>query len=340
MTRVQCLYPFDAPAQARLRAAAPGLDLVFAGTDSQAGVDALEADGIDALLANFCPSDLRRLPKLRWLGIVGAGIDHIRAGRPWDHGVTVTNGSGLHGTAIAEFTLAQLLQFSQRSADRQANQARRGWPMPWTDPWLALLGTALRGKTVTVVGYGSIGREIARLAHAFGMRVLAVKADPSARRDRGYSPPGVGDSEGTIPERIGMLGELGALFAQSDYAVLTLPSTAKTERAVGAAAIAALPRHAVLINVARGKILDEDALCNALRRGALRGAVLDVATTEPVPVSSSSWDVPNLVLTPHVSAIDEPEGFWQLAAGLMAENLALFASGRDLLNVVDAAVGY
>ncbi|HEV8229904.1 MAG TPA: NAD(P)-dependent oxidoreductase, partial [Candidatus Limnocylindria bacterium] len=267
MTRVRCLYPFDAPTQERLRAAALKAEIVFAGRDSQAGVDALEGDDIDALLANFCPSDLRKLPELRWLGIIGAGIDHIRAGRPWDHGVTVTNGSGLHGTAMGEFTLAYMLHIAQRVADRQANQANRGWPGPWTDPWLALRGRSLRGKTVTVVGYGSLGREVARLAHAFGMRVLAVKADPSTRRDRGYSAPGTGDPNGGIPERIGSLAEVRSLFAESDYVVLTLPSTARTERVIDSTAIGALPRHAALINIARGTILDEDALADALRRG-------------------------------------------------------------------------
>lgn len=340
MRKVLCLYPFDAATQARLRALSPALDISFAGTDSQAGADALADLTADALLANFYPADPARLPALTWLGLVGAGVEHLKKADPWSRGVTVTNGSGLHGTAIAEYTLSSMLLFSQRIAERQRTQQAHGWSGPWTDPWLALLGTSLRGKTITIVGYGSIGREIARLAHAFGMRVLAVKANPFTKTDRGYTPAGLGDPDGNIPERIAGTGELQTLFAESDFAVLTLPYTPKTDRLVDAAAIAALPPRAVLVNVARGRVLDEDAVRAALQRGALRGAVLDVAAVEPVLPDAPLWSAPNLVLTPHVSAIQDPRGWWDLVAGLMSENLARYARGRALLNVVDGAAGY
>src|SRR5207237_6605662 len=131
-------------------------------------------------------------------------------------------------TASAEYTLAQMLFFSQRTADRQGAQVEHAWPTVWTDHWITLLGTGLRGRTITVVGYGSIGREIARLANAFGMRVLAIKANPNVTVDRGYSPPGLGDPEGIIPARIAPISELNELFAESDYDVLTLPTTPAT----------------------------------------------------------------------------------------------------------------
>ena len=102
MKNVLCLYPFDAATQARLRRAAPELDISFAGTDSQTGVDALADPAADALLANFYPADPARLPALKWLGLIGAGVEHLKKADPWRRGVTVTNGSGLHGTAIAD----------------------------------------------------------------------------------------------------------------------------------------------------------------------------------------------------------------------------------------------
>jgi phosphoglycerate dehydrogenase-like enzyme len=340
MRKIICLYPFDASTRSQLRAISADLEIIYTGTDSQAGVEALADPDAEGLLANFCPADLTRLPSLRWLALVGAGVDHLRKPDPWSHGVTVTNGSGLHGTAIAEYTLSQMLFFSQRTAARERSQLDAAWPTVWTDTWLGLLGASLRGKTVTIVGYGSIGREIARLASAFGMRVLAVKADPTRKTDRGYTPPGLGDPDGRIPERIARTSELRELFAESDFAVLTLPHTPATDRIVDGAAIAALPSHAVLINVARGRVLDEDALADALRRGAIQGAALDVATVEPLPADSPLWDVPKLVLTPHVSAINDPNGWWDLVAGLMRENVARYAARRELLNVVDGAAGY
>ena len=340
MKKVLCLYPFDAATQTRLAAISPDLNITFSGTDSQAGVDALADPQVDGLLANYCPGDPTRLPSLRWLGLVGAGVEHLKKADPWGRGITVTNGSGLHATSIAEYTISQMLFFSQQTAARERGQLDRAWPSAWTDGWIALLGSSLRGRTITIVGYGSIGREIARLARAFGMRVLAVKADPSAKSDRGYTPAGLGDPDGTIPERIARTSELAQLFAESDFAALALPFTPATDRIVDAAAIAALPPHSVLINVARGRVLDESALIDALRRGAIRGAALDVATVEPVPADSPLWGVPNLVLTPHVSAINDPKGWWDLVAGLMRENLARYATGRELLNVVNGAAGY
>jgi phosphoglycerate dehydrogenase-like enzyme len=338
--RVLCLYPFDAPTQARLAAISPDLGITFSGTDSQAGVDDLADPEAEVLLANYCPGDPTRLPSLRWLGLVGAGVEHLKKTDPWARGITVTNGSGLHATSIAEYTVSQMLFFSQQSAARERAQLERAWPSAWTDGWIALLGSSLRGRTITIVGYGSIGREIARLARAFGMRVLAVKADPTSKADRGYTPAGLGDPDGTIPERVARTSELGQLFAESDFAVLALPYTPATDRIVDAAALAALPPRAVIINVARGRVLDEGALVEALRRGAIRGAALDVATSEPVAADSPLWGVPNLVLTPHVSAINDPKGWWNLVAGLMHENLARYAAQRELLNVVDGAAGY
>ena len=340
MKRILCLFPFDASTQARLSALSPELDIVFGGTDSQAGVDALDDPAAEALLANYCPTTLDRLPKLRWLALVGAGVEHLKKVDPWSRGVTVTNGSGLQAGAIAEYVLQNMLQITQRVAERQRAHAARAWPGPWTEPWIALLGASLRGKTLTVVGYGSIGREIARLAHAFGMRVLAVKANPASREDRGYSPAGLGDPKGSIPERFAALGDLHGVFAESDFAVLVLPFTPSTDRVIDAAAIAALPKRAVLINVGRGRVLDEDALRAALERGAIHGAVLDVAAAEPVPADSPLWQTPNLTLTPHISPINEPTGWWDLVAGLMSENLARYASGRELLNVTSGTAGY
>ncbi len=337
---VLCLYPFSDEVKAGIRALSPALDVTFSGPESQATVDALADPALDALLANYCPADLKKLPGLTWLGMVGAGVEHLRVADPWSHGVIVTNGSGLQMSAIGEYTMTALLLGTQKLRGRLENQAKHAWPSAWTEDWLGLLGSSLRNRTMTLVGYGSLGREIARLASAFGIRVLAIKARPGQRRDAGYSPPGLGDPEGTIPEAVGGVGEIHAFFARSDFAVLTLPWTTANDRLIDAAALAALPPHAVLINVARGKVLDESALFAALARGALGGAVLDVAPVEPVPTDSPMWGVPNLVITPHVSAINDPQEWWVRVAPLVIENLRRFADGRELLNATSGSSGY
>jgi len=337
---VLCFYPLASDVRDRLRSLSPALDIVYMEPDAQSSVDAMRDETVEALLANYCPTDPRRVPSLRWLAMVGAGVEHLRAIDPWSRGITVTNGSGLHAVSIAEYAMAGMLAFSQKSAERRQNQTAHGWPAAWTEDWKGLLGTSLRGRTLTIVGYGSIGRAVAGAARGFGMRVIAVKARPSLRSDLGYAAPGVGDPDGVIPERIVGTPEIATCFAESDYVVLAMPLTKSTDRIIDRTTLAALPKHSVLINVARGKVLDEDALIDVLRRGDIRGAVLDVASTEPVPADSAWWDVPNLVLTPHVSAINDPVGWWSLVAGLMIENLSRYADGRELVNVVDGAAGY
>jgi phosphoglycerate dehydrogenase-like enzyme len=338
--RVRCLYPFAEREQAQLRAVSPALAITFSPPDGPAQANAVINRDAEVLLSNFCPSDLSGFPKLKWLALAGAGVEHLRAADPWARGITVTNGSGLHATPMGEFVMSSLLWFSQRMRDRIANQEQRGWPPPNVERWVNLLASPLRGRTITVVGYGSIGREVARLADAFGMRVLAVKARPDQLVDAGYTPPGIGDPSGRIPAEVVSPDQIPRCFAESNFVALTLPWTPATDRIVDRKAISALPRDAVLVNVARGKIIDEEALVEALTSGSIRGAVIDVAAAEPVPPESPLWQVPNLVLTPHVSGNNDPAGQWFALAALMAENLGRYGSKRELLNIVNAARGY
>ena len=134
--------------------------------------------------------------------------------------------------------------------------------------------------------------------------------------------------------------QIARCFAESNYVALTLPWTPANDRIVDRQAIGALPRDAVLVNVARGKVIDEAALAEALTNGAIRGAVMDVAAVEPVPPESPLWRVPNLVLTPHVSGNNDPVAGWVALAALMTENLRRYATGRELVNVVSASRGY
>ena len=337
---MRCLYPFAEREQAQLRAVSPALAITFSPPDGPVQANAVVDRDAEVLLSNFCPSDPSGLPGLRWLALAGAGIEHLRAVDPWARGITVTNGSGLHATPMAEFVMSSLLWFSQRMRDRIANQEQRRWPPPGVEGWVDLLGYPLRGRTITVVGYGSIGREVARLADAFGMRVLAVKARPDQLADAGYSPPGVGDPSGRIPAAVVSPDQIARCFAESNYVALTLPWTPANDRIVDRQAIGALPRDAVLVNVARGKVIDEAALAEALTNGAIRGAVMDVAAVEPVPPESPLWRVPNLVLTPHVSGNNDPVAGWVALAALMTENLRRYATGRELVNVVSASRGY
>jgi phosphoglycerate dehydrogenase-like enzyme len=186
------------------------------------------------------------------------------------------------------------------------------------------------------VGYGGIGREIARVAAALGMRVIAVTARPERRTDDAALVPGTGDPDGSIPERIVGLDGLHAALAEADVVSLSVPLTPASRGMIDAAALGALRPDAWLINTGRGAVIREADLLAALHAGRLGGAVLDVFEQEPLPADSPWWDAPNAIITTHVSGADSPGPLCEL----MVRNLERFRDGRPLLNVVDQARGY
>jgi phosphoglycerate dehydrogenase-like enzyme len=325
-------YPLMREQFDRIAAAAPQVDLSFRDLTSQSAADELRDPDLDALIAPRLPADLSRTPRLRWQQLTSAGIDHLAANPPWQRGVTLTNARGIYAVPIAQYVLAAILRIAERMATRDAAQQHHHWP-PAADEE-AYTGAQLREQTLLIVGYGGIGREVARLAKAFGLRILAVKSRPEIREDRSYRVPGTGDPDGSLPDRLEGLDALDQLLLEADYVVLTLPLTAASRGLLSADRIRALGgRRAWLINVARGPLADETALAEALREGRLGGAVLDVFGTEPLPPESPFWDLPNTIVTPHVSGADLTAP--RALADLFADNLRRFAAGEPLLNVVD-----
>jgi phosphoglycerate dehydrogenase-like enzyme len=296
----------------------------------RAAYDGLADDQVEVLIGSHAPRDLARTPGLRWLQISSAGIDHTLGDAPWNRGLIVTNARGVFAPAIGQYVLSALLWINERFAERLASQRAHEWPTG--DSWAQLSGRMLRGQTLLVIGYGGLGREVARLAQAFGMRVIAVKRDPHVLVDDGYRAPGTGDPDGSIPERVVSPAYLASVVPLADVVVLTLPLTDSTRGLFNAQLVAAMRPDAWLINVGRGALADEAALAGALLDRKIGGAILDVFGTEPLPAESPFWDAPNTIVTPHLSGGDIR------AAGnlaeLYAENLVRYADGQPLLNVV------
>lgn len=338
--RVLSFFPFEAASQELIRSAAPNLDVTFAATDTQAVIDRVSDDRVEVLLSLYGPSDPARMPALKWVATVSAGAEHLRATDPWSKRLIVTNGSGLQAPGIAEYVVTHMLMATQRTLDRlEAQQAHRSAVFR-TPEWHHFAGRRLRGSTVLIIGYGSVGREVARLCSLLDVTVLAIKADPSVRADRGFSLPGSGDPDGVIPERIAGPEATRDLLSRADFVVLTLPLTKASERMVDGDFLAAMRRDAWLINIARGGHVVERDLVEALRARRIGGAVLDVTDTEPLPASSALWTAPNIVLTPHIAGISGEPQFWRGAAILLSENLARYTAGRPLLNVLPNADSY
>jgi phosphoglycerate dehydrogenase-like enzyme len=262
----------------------------------------------------------RQAPCLRWVQLSSSGVGQLvaRTGLG-DSPVVVTNAAGVHATPLAEFVLFAVLYFAKRMPRVLADQRRRHWER-------FALGT-LPGKTLGVVGLGRVGRAIARLARGVGLRVVAVRRTPEA----GVS--GAPDVDAVYPP-----AGLGTLLAESDYVALIAPLTPETAGLLGERELARMKPGAVLINVARGQLVDEAALIDALRSGRLGGAALDVFATEPLPADSPLWTMPNVLVTPHSmsTALEENE----VLVELFCDNLRRYLAGQALRNVFDRERGY
>lgn len=273
-------------------------------------------------------------PRLRWVQLHSAGANHILQSPLLDQSVTFTTASGVHAVNIAEYVQATMLAWFHRVEQMFAWKQRGIWP---TGKDKLFAPEELRGKTIGVVGYGSIGREVARLAAAFGMRVLAMLRSAD-RRDHGFIFPGVGDPEGTIPERYYQPEDLHAMLAECDVVVIGLPLSTQTTHFINEAALRAMKKTAFLVNIARGDVCDEEALIQALRENWISGAALDVFHREPLPDDSPFYQLSNVILSPHISGATPAYNDRLLM--IFEANLRRFLRGEPLYNAVDPARGY
>jgi phosphoglycerate dehydrogenase-like enzyme len=276
-------------------------------------------------------------PNLKWIQLNSAGMEHLKdAPIVTEGGVTVTSASGIHATPIAEYVIAMMLAWAFKLPDMFRDQQAKRWR---EQQHVFYAPRHLRGQTLGIVGYGSIGRELARIASQLGMIVLAAKRDLKHPADRdGYREPNTGDPEGDIPERLYPPEAVATMARDCDYLVLLTPLTEETHHLVDAEVLDAMRETAVLINVARGSVVDEDALIKALHKKQIGGAVLDVFEEEPLPAKSPLWEMENVIISPHIAG--NSARYHEKAAALFAENLQRYVERRDLLNQLNRARGY
>jgi phosphoglycerate dehydrogenase-like enzyme len=261
--------------------------------------------------------------RLRWIHSASAGIEANLFPEVVASDVIVTNSTGLHSVSIPEHVLGQMLVLARNFHEALRLQARAQWGRFQVISYGASI-RELHGGRLAILGAGPIGRNLARMARALGMRVRVM------RRDASRTLP---DVEAVVPPH-----RLAELLAWADWVVCALPLTAETRRLIGAEALRAMRSDAYLINVGRGETVDEEALVRALRSGAIAGAALDVFAEEPLPAEHPFWSLPNLVLTPHISGY-MPD-YFEKAIALFEDNLDRFVHGRPLRNVVDKQLGY
>jgi phosphoglycerate dehydrogenase-like enzyme len=261
---------------------------------------------------------IARAPKLKWVQMISAGVERFLDDEFRRSSVIMTNVSGIHAIPIGEFVLGLMLMF--------AKQAPLCFQLKQQRQWKPFAPSTLHSKTVGIVGLGSIGREVARLAKSFGMRVLATRR--SARQSK----------RARYVDVLFAPDQLLQLLSDSDFVVLAVPLTPETNRIIGEAQLRSMKPTAYLINIARGNVIDEEALIRALEEHWIAGAGLDVFAMEPLPADSRLWELPNVIFSPHVAGA--MENYIERATEVFCENLRRYLNGRRLINVVDKERGY
>ncbi len=267
------------------------------------------------------PRGLRRLlpqmPHLRWIHTMGAGVDGDLTPEVVQSDVLLSRTRGLHCIPVSEWVLMQILAVSKRLPELVLAQERHEWKK-------VEVPVSLVGRTIGIVGYGEIGHCVNARARGFGFRVIGTRRHPRPTPELDAVYPA---------------DQLDRLLAEADYVVVLTPLTAETRGLIGAAQLRQMKPTAWLINVARGEVVDEAALIEALRGGRIAGAALDVFAQEPLPPDSPLWSLPNVLITPHSGGVSFPR-FHQEIMAQFVDNLGRYVRGEPLANLVDKQAGY
>jgi D-2-hydroxyacid dehydrogenase (NADP+) len=293
----------------------------------QTGIRHFEVRSIEELTVRIADADvlsisglwrnslIGRAPKLKFIQSISAGTDQYSRDGLKAAGIRLASGHGVNARAVAEHAMSLILAMTRQLHFARDNQAKHHWR--GMVPELAKREDELGGKTLLIVGLGRIGSHLASLAKAFGMRVIGTKRDPGT---------GGGSADDVFSN-----GRLGEILPLADFVALTCPLTPQTEGLINAAALARMKPSAYLINVARGKVVDEPALIAALNDGRIAGAGLDCTAEEPLPNASPLWDIPNVLITPHTAG--ETQKYEDNVIDLLLENLdRLWRGETELMN--------
>lgn len=297
----------------RIRSDFPQLEIACC-TNAASTVDMIRRHQPEVVLAflGYPRSALVGASSIKWIHVAAAGVDHLA---PWDKDrLTVTNSSGVHDEALADYAACAMLMFSLGFPRFLRQQARRQWIPHELRP--------LSGQQAAVIGFGRIGQRIGARAKSLGMQVVGVRTEARP------SPSG---------DRVVGVDQLHSVLSTADFVILTLPRTPRTLGLIDDTAVKAMKAGAYLVNLSRGGIVDEGALLAALQSGHVAGAALDVFQTEPLPETSEFWQLDNVVVTPHTCDI---VGWQDKVVDLFCENLRKWMSSKALINVVDPCRGY
>ena len=287
-----------------------------------------DAERVEILFATHMPTNLAAFKNLKWVQIESSGYSHLFPFGFDTNGIVVTNARGVFDAPIAEWCQAMMVNLARDVRTLIRNQESRVWDRA------AKFTEEVRGKTVGFWGYGGIGRQAARLAKAFGMKVHVLSRTGQKSRSESTCKPGTGDADGSLPDQYFSEEQKLEFLSGLDFLVLALPLTKATEGMVGEAELRALPKGAFVLNPARGPIIQEQALLQALRTGHLGGAALDTHYHYPLWPDHPLWTFPNVILTPHIAGTTFSPNFQRDVLEIFTTNLDRYLAGEALLNLV------
>lgn len=326
--------PFPSPLVDKIRAVSPNLTIEQRTLPNGRWPEEWSTDAEIYYAYGAVPS-LAQAPNLQWIQTHYAGVDSLEESEIWQSDLLITTASGVHAANMAQYALTQILMWAHRVPNWFEYKQTQSWSK---NRWDTFVPQELNGKTLGILGYGSIGRELARLAKPFGMKLLVTKRDARQLVDSGYVVPGQGDPEGELPDRIYPSEATRSMVAECDFVAITLPLTERTHHLFCEQMLKAMKPTAFLVNVGRGSIINEADLVRALKKGWLAGAGLDVFEKEPLPEESPLWQMDNVIMTPHISGFTPH--YDERATDIFAENLRRYLAGELLLNLVNREVGY
>jgi phosphoglycerate dehydrogenase-like enzyme len=285
----------------------------------------------EILFCIFPPENFTEMAVLKLIQISSAGYSQLFDLGLVDRGIRACNASGCFDVPVAEWNIAMMVNLARDLRGMIRNQVAGIW-----EP-AARFQSEVRGSVVGIWGYGGIGRETARLAKALGLTVYVMSRQGVGPRRGVYTVPGTGDPQGILPDRQFVSGQELEFLAELDFLIVAVPLTKVTEGLIGERELRALRRSAYVLNAARGPIIRERALTDALSNGWIAGAALDAHYHYPMPPDHPLWQFPNVIMTPHISGQDSnphyPERIWEIFVG----NVERFTAGQQLLNEISIA---
>lgn len=330
--RVLIDLPAQADALGRLRSM-PGVSLavVEAPVERTRALPTELIGDAEVLLCTFPPENFQEMKAAKLIQIASAGYSQLFGLGLVEKGIRACNGRGNFDVPIAEWNIAMMVALARNLRGMIRNQEAAIWDRS------AVFQKEIRGSTVGIWGYGGIGRETTRLAKAFGLKVHVMSRQLVGQRRDVYVVPGTGDADGVLPDRQFTTGQELEFLGGLDFLILAVPLTRQTEGLIGARELKALPRTAYVLNPARGPLIQEQALLEALEKGWIAGAALDTHYRYPMPADHPLWRFPNVIFTPHISGSSSSPHFLERIWEIFLENLQRYREGKPLLNELTAA---